>query len=100
MKLDRGASLTPPFGSSNALDFDSSEFLNISLLLCILGTMYQCSRLAILVAVTSVTLGMTQGLNINIDLNRAIAKVEPEFISVTIDCLMLVPPKWQTFSFR
>ena len=84
--------------SNNALDFDSREFLNISeMLLCILGTMYQCSRLAVLVAVT---LGMTQGLNIKIDLSRAIAKVEPEFISVTIDCLMLVPPKWQTFSFR
>ena len=67
------------------------------MLLCILGTMYQSSNLVVLVAVT---LGITQGLNIKINLNKAIAKVEPEFISVTIDCLMLVPPKWQTFSFR
>ena len=98
MKFNRSASIKFPYGSANALDFESCENLNIyEMLVCILGTMYQNSNLVVLVAVT---LGITQGLNIKINLDKAIAKVEPEFISVTIDCLMLVPPKWQTFSFR
>ena len=45
-------------------------------------------------------LSLSQGLEVNIDLNHVHAKVEPEFLSVTIDSGQLKPPKWRTFNFR
>ena len=57
-------------------------------------------QFASVIILPTIICGIAQGLNVGIDLSTPIAKVEPEFISVTIDCLMLIPPKWKTFNFR
>ena len=43
---------------------------------------------------------LSPGLQIVIDLDRVLAQVKPEFLSVTIDSGILSPPKWKTFSLR
>ena len=45
-------------------------------------------------------LSFSFGLKVDITLDDVHAKVEPEFLSVTIDAGILGPPKWRTFSFR
>ena len=45
-------------------------------------------------------LSLSQGLEVIIELDRVYAQVEPEFLSVTIDSVILKPPKWRTFNFR
>ena len=45
-------------------------------------------------------LSLSQGLEVIIELDHVHAKVEPEFLSVTIDSGILKPPKWHTFNFR
>ena len=45
-------------------------------------------------------LSLSRGLQVGIDLDHLLAKVEPEFVSVTIDSAILNPPKWAGFNFR
>ena len=45
-------------------------------------------------------LSFSRGLEVGIDFNHILAKVEPEFVSVTIDSGILNPPKWAGFNFR
>ena len=45
-------------------------------------------------------LSLSQGLEVNVELDHVHAKVESEFLSVTIDSGILKPPKWRTFNFR
>ena len=45
-------------------------------------------------------LSLSRGLEVGIDLDHLVAKVEPEFLSVTIDSAILSPPKWAGFNFR
>ena len=44
--------------------------------------------------------GVSVGLEVDIDLTHPHDRVEPQFVSVTIDSGILSPPKWRTFSFR
>ena len=45
-------------------------------------------------------LPLSPGLEIDIDLDRVLTQVKPEFVSVTIDSGILSPPKWKTFDLR
>ena len=42
----------------------------------------------------------TAGIKVTIELDKHHTHVEPDFLSVTLDCSILGPPKWKTFNFR
>ncbi len=44
-------------------------------------------------------LGFANSLVVDIHTEMAIEKVDPQFLSVTLDMNLLHPPKWRNFSF-